>query len=203
VESTLAWYSARAGGMVAFVLLSAGVVLGLVLSGRAHVRDWPRFAIEDVHRFVGLLTGTFVAVHLLMLLLQSYVPFSLVDLLIPGTASFDPLPVALGVVAMELLAALAITNHFRRELPYSFWRRAHYANFAVWLLALVHGIATGTDTGAAWAVALYAVCGGAVAGLTAWRFAKARRLEPWALRLWPGTAAIVAAELLVVVALVR
>src|SRR5262245_25480546 len=160
--STMAWYATRAGGMVAFVLLTVGVVLGLALSGRARLKDWPRFALEDVHRFVGLLAGTFVAVHVLVLLLQSYVPFSLVDLVIPFAASWKPLPTGLGVIGMELMVALAITNRYRKELPYTFWRRAHYANFAVWAFALVHGVASGTDTGTAWGAALYAVSAGAV-----------------------------------------
>jgi sulfoxide reductase heme-binding subunit YedZ len=203
VASTTAWYAARAGGMVAYALLSVGVVLGLTLSGRARLRDWPRFAVEDVHRFVGLLTGTFVAVHVGVLLLQSYVPFSLTDLFVPFAASWKPLPTALGVVGMELMVALALTNRYRKELSYRFWRRAHYLNFAVWLFALVHGIASGTDTTALWGAALYAVTGGAVVGLTVWRFARARSLEPWALRLWPGTAGVLAAEVLVAVALVR
>ena len=55
--STMAWYAARAGGMVAFVVLTVGVLLGLGLSGRARLKEWPRFAVEDVHRFVGLLAG--------------------------------------------------------------------------------------------------------------------------------------------------
>jgi predicted ferric reductase len=203
VASTAAWYAARAGGMVAFALLSVGVLLGLLLSGHARLARWPRFAVEDVHRFVGLLAGTFVAVHVGVLLLQSYVPFSLADLVVPFAASWKPFPTALGVVGMELMVALALTNRYRKELPYRFWRRAHYLNFAVWLFALVHGIASGTDTTSLWGAALYAVCGGAVVGLTVWRFAAGRALEPWALRLWPGTAGLLAAELLVAVALVR
>jgi predicted ferric reductase len=203
VASTTAWYAARAGGMVAFVLLTVGVLLGLALSGRARPKDWPRFAIEDVHRFVGLLAGTFVAIHVGVLLLQNYVPFSLADLVIPFASSFDPLPTALGVIAMELMVALALTNRYRRQLSYAFWRRAHYANFAVWAFALVHGIASGTDSATVWGAATYAIAGGAVAGLTVWRIASRRALEPWALRLWPSTAALVTAELLVAVALVR
>jgi predicted ferric reductase len=101
------------------------------------------------------------------------------------------------------MVALAVTNRYRRELPYTFWRRAHYANFAVWLFALVHGIVSGTDSGTLWGAALYAVSGASVVGLTVWRFAARRSLEPWALRLWPGTAAFVTAELLIAVALVR
>jgi len=74
-----------------------------------------------------------------------------------------------GVLAAELLAALALTNRYRRRLPYRLWRRAHYLNFAVWLLALVHGVTVGTDGRTAWMTALYAVACGSVAGLDVWR----------------------------------
>ena len=166
---TTLWYTARAGGLLGFALLTASVVLGLALSGRARLRHWPRFAVEDVHRFAGLLAGTFVGIHVLALLLDTYVPFSLAQILVPGTASYRPLPTALGIVAVELLAALAVANHYRKRLPYRLWRRTHYLNFAVWALALVHGITSGTDSGTVWAVTLYAVAAGSVVGLLVWR----------------------------------
>jgi predicted ferric reductase len=117
--------------MLAYLLLSSSVVAGLLLSTKAHGRRWPRFALVDVHRFLGLLTGTFVVVHGGALLLDGYLPFSLGQLLVPGTAPYRPLAVSFGVVAAELLVALAVTNRYRARLSYRFWRRAHYLNFAV------------------------------------------------------------------------
>jgi methionine sulfoxide reductase heme-binding subunit len=167
----IVWYVARAGGILAYVLLSGSVILGLLLSGRAKLPAWPRFALEDIHRFVGLLAGTFIVIHVSALLVDSYVPFSLTDILVPGTAPYRPVSVAFGVVAAELLAALAVTNHYRKALSHRFWRGAHYLNFAVWLLALVHGIAAGSDRATVWALALYIGTASVVAGLTASRFA--------------------------------
>ncbi|MDQ2983580.1 MAG: ferric reductase-like transmembrane domain-containing protein [Actinomycetota bacterium] len=168
-STAVTWYVARAGGLLAFALLTATTCLGLTLSGHAKLRYWPRFAVEDVHRFAGLLTGTFVVIHGGALLLDGFVPISLSDLLVPGTAPYRPFATAAGVVAAELLAALALTNHYKARLSYRFWRRAHYLNFAVWILALVHGITSGTDSGTPWAIALYLTSLGAVAGLTGWR----------------------------------
>jgi methionine sulfoxide reductase heme-binding subunit len=167
--SLVEWYTARASGIVAFGLLTLAVIAGLTLSGRASLRYWPRFAVEDVHRFLGLLTGTFVALHVGTLLVDAYMPFSLSQVLIPGSSSYRPLATALGVVAMELMLALALTNHYRKRLSYRFWRRAHYLNFAVWGLALIHGIAAGTDRGAAWASLSYIGAAAAVGGMVAWR----------------------------------
>ena len=163
------WYVERAGGMLAFVLLTGSVVLGLLLSNKASLKRWPRLALEDVHRFVGLLAGAFIAIHVGALLVDGYMPFSLANVLVPGTDPYRPLAVAAGVIAAELLAALALANRYRKSLSYRFWRRTHYLNFAVWILAFVHGLTAGTDTGSPWALALYLGAAGLVAGLTAGR----------------------------------
>ena len=152
---TAVWYAARAGGLLAYLLLSASICLGLLMSGKARLKRWPKFALEDVHRFLGILAGVFIAIHGAALLLDSFVPFSLSQVLVPGTSSYRPLAVGFGVVAAELLVALAISNHFRRRIPHGVWRRLHMLNFAVWALALVHGLTAGTDATTAWALTLY------------------------------------------------
>jgi methionine sulfoxide reductase heme-binding subunit len=194
------WYAARAGGMLAFVLLTSSVFAGLMLSSRNRLKHWPRFALEDVHRFLGLLAGSFIVLHGGALLLDSYLPFTLGSLLIPGTAPFRPLWVALGIVGAELLVALAIANRYRKRLGHTFWKRTHYLNFAVWALALAHGLAAGTDTATPWAAAIYVVSASLVVGLTVRRVLRAAAVERWAVRFWPGTAAVVAAELIIILA---
>jgi sulfoxide reductase heme-binding subunit YedZ len=197
VSVTFTWYLVRAGGLVAFALLTCSVLAGLLLSGRARLSGCPRFAVEDVHRFLGLLAGCFVALHVLALLVDSYLPFSLVSLVVPGAAPYRPLATAIGVVALELLAAVALTNRFRRRLPYRFWRRAHSATFAVWGLALAHGLAAGTDARDAWALAVFATAAAAVAAAAVWRAVPrtSRGL------LWPVAAAVVGVEVVVALAL--
>ena len=197
----LTWYVARAGGMVAFVLLTCSVLLGLLLSGRARLDSWPRFALEDVHRFAGVLAGTFVAIHGGALLLDGFMPFSLADLIVPGVAPFRPAATAVGVVAAELLVALAVTNRLRGRLAHRSWRRLHYGAFAVWALALVHGVATGSDADTVWGLAIFVGAGAAVVGATVWRILKTTKQPVWALRLWPGTAALLTAELVFALAL--
>lgn len=194
---SITWYAVRASGMVAFALLTTTVALGLVMSARARLRHWPRFALEDVHRFASLLTWSFIGVHALVLLADSYLPFSLVDLIVPGVAPYRPLPTALGVVAAELLAALAVANLLRGRISHGLWRRTHYLNFAVWLLALGHGIASGSDSDTAWALVLYVLSASLVAGLTAWRVLTTRSAGTWAVRVGSPIAALVAADLAV------
>ena len=165
-SSPIDWYAARAAGITAYLLLSGVVLLGLTMAAKKPLARWPRFALEDVHRFGGLLVGAFVAIHVVTIAIDSWLPFTLGSLVVPFISRYRPLWVGLGVAGAELLLALAVTNHYRRRLPYRFWRRAHYLNFVVWSAATVHGIASGTDRSAPWALGLYATAVGAVAAAT-------------------------------------
>jgi hypothetical protein len=153
-SSALTWYLARASGVVAYVLLTLVVLAGVGLAGRARL-NWPRFAVVDVHRFGSILVGVFIAVHATTLALDTYLPFSITQLVVPFASHYRPLPTALGIVAMELLVAVAITNLQRSRLPYRAWRRAHYLTLLVWLAATVHGLTVGSDRGSAWLDAIY------------------------------------------------
>jgi methionine sulfoxide reductase heme-binding subunit len=169
-SSPAIWYAARASGVAAYVVLSIVVSLGLTLGKKAQSSRWPRFSVEEVHRFGGLLVGSLIGVHVLAIAADSFLPFSLTQLLVPFTSSYRPLWTGLGIAAAELLLALAITNHYRRRVPYRFWRRAHYLNFAVWGFASLHGLMAGTDRGAAWLAILYGVSVATVLMLLLWRF---------------------------------
>jgi len=189
------WYAARAAGITAYLLLSGVVLLGLTMAAKKTFARWPRFTVEDVHRFGGLLVGTFVAIHVLTVAIDSWLPFSVQSLLVPFISSYRPLWVGLGIASAELLIALAVTNHYRRRLPYAFWRRAHYLNFAVWGAATVHGLGSGTDRSAPWALAVFAAATSSVAATLVWRIAR-RRAGNW--RAPASVIAAVAAALLVV-----
>ena len=192
-SSPLDWYAARAGGVVAYVLLSTGVVFGLAMSGKHTLKRWPRFAIEDVHRFLGITTGTFIVIHIVAVAIDAYLPFSLVSLLVPLLSKYRAVWVALGIVAAELLVALAVANHYRdRGLAYKVWRKTHYVNFVVWTAATLHGLGSGTDRSARWLLAIYAVAIASVVGLTVWRVLRLHWPSRWAQRLAPPVAASLA-----------
>ena len=153
--SPLDWYAARAAGIAAYLILTVVVTLGMTMAGRKRLTRWPRFALEDVHRFGGLLVGSFVVIHVVTIALDAYLPFSLTSIVVPFGARYRTLYTALGVVAAELLLALAITNRYRDRLPYTVWRRAHYLNLAVWTAATIHGLGSGTDRSTPWLLALF------------------------------------------------
>jgi DMSO/TMAO reductase YedYZ heme-binding membrane subunit len=172
------WYIARAGGVVAYVLLTFTVCIGIGLAGRARVPGFPRFTVNELHRFAGILTGTFIAIHVGAILLDGYVHFSVPQVLIPLTSSYRTVGVAFGIVAAELLIALAVTNRLRRVLPRRIWRGAHYLNFVVWGSATIHGIVAGTDNATIWLLATYVAAIATVGGLVCWRFAEPASAGP-------------------------
>jgi sulfoxide reductase heme-binding subunit YedZ len=139
------WYVARAGGLLAWGLLAASVVWGVVLSTRILGRR-PRPAwLLDLHRYLGGLAVIFVAVHVGAIMADSYVSFSPIATFVPFASTWHPDAVAWGIVAMYLVLAVELTSLARRHLPLRVWRRVHYLSFAVFVLATVHGLSAGTD----------------------------------------------------------
>lgn len=200
-SSPIDWYAARAGGVVAYVLLTAVVLLGLSLSSRTRIERWPRFALQDVHRFAGLLTGVFLVVHIVAIAIDSYLPFSITSIVVPLASSYRPVFVALGIVGAELLLALAVTNRLRDRLPHRTWRTLHYLNFAVWGTATVHGLGSGTDRSTPWLLAIEAVAITSVLTMLGWRVLRVREAVSWPRVAACGAAACAVAVLAVSVAL--
>jgi methionine sulfoxide reductase heme-binding subunit len=160
------WYFARSAGIVAYLLLSSSVLLGVLMSGRTSFA-WPRFAVEEVHRFLAICTGVFIVLHGASLLLDTVVPIGLAQELVPFTSPYRPFAVGLGICAMELIAAVGISNVLRRRIPHGLWRKVHYLTLPAWLLASLHGVLAGTDASDPWFAALAAASAAAI-GMAAW-----------------------------------
>jgi hypothetical protein len=63
--------------------------------------------------------------------------------------------VALGITAGYLAVAVYLSDRIRGRIGYAWWRRFHAFAFVAFVMALVHGIATGSDTRAPWAIGIY------------------------------------------------
>ena len=164
MASQLWWYSARAGGLVAWALLTASVLWGLVLSAKLRPpRVRPAWTL-DLHRYLGGLATIFVAVHVSSIILDSYTHFGLADVLVPFASQWHPVAVAWGIVGLYLLLAVELTSLARRSLPNRLWRRAHFLAFPLWAMSTIHFATAGSD--ATTALARVAMIG-ATAGVCA------------------------------------
>lgn len=175
------WYLTRGTGIVALILLTTGLALGIANVLRMRVPGAPRFVTLGIHRSVSLLAVAFVGVHVLTTVADGYVPISIASAVIPFTSGYRPFWVGLGAVAFDLLLALVITSLLRRRFGYRTWRLVHWSAYACWPVAFVHALGTGTDIGAGWMTAVLA----GLAGL-----AGAAALGRWSARTTPRKAGI-------------
>jgi predicted ferric reductase len=140
------WYLTRSTGVVAFVLLTLSLILGVAATQRALAsRAWPRFATQDLHRNLSLLGVVMLIVHILTTLLDSYVRVGWWAIVVPFTSPYRRLSVALGTMAVDLLVIIVTTSLLRTRLPLRVWRVIHWSAYALWPITLLHFLLTGTD----------------------------------------------------------
>jgi hypothetical protein len=165
------WFATRATGLTALVLLTGTVVLGILTSVRFGTPAWPRFVTVGVHRNLSLLAITFTGLHVLTTVTDPYASISVVSAVVPFTSAYRRIWLGFGAVAFDLLLAVLVTSLLRTRISARVWRAVHWAGYACWPVALVHGLGTGTDGAARWVLAVTAVCALAVAVTGAWRLA--------------------------------
>lgn len=167
--NAVTWDTARAGGLVSYVLLTTSVSLGLVLRNRWQSSRWPRLITNELHGYVSLLALVFIAVHVVAVAVDPFTHFGLAAVLVPFASHYRPIWMGLGIVGLYLLLAVWVSTRLRRRIGHRLWRQIHVLAFAVYAAATLHGLGTGSDTRAAWAVALYAASVGLVGTLLAIR----------------------------------
>ena len=163
------WYTTRATGMVALVLLTISVVLGVLTSVRFARPMWPRFVTIGLHRNMSLLVLIFVVLHVVTTVTDPFASIHWADVVVPFVSSYRPLWLGLGTVAFDLLIAVTLTSLLRARLSHRTWRLVHWSSYLCWPVAVVHGLGTGTDTSQSWVLGLSALCVAAVVAAVAWR----------------------------------
>ncbi len=139
------WYLARATGIVAWVLLVASVVWGVLLATRVlKPVDRPAWLLV-MHRWLAALAVTCTALHLVALAADGFVHFGWTELFVPGASPWKTTAVSVGIVAFWLLVIVQVSSLLMRRLPRAVWRRVHYLSYAmVWAVSVHAGLA-GSD----------------------------------------------------------
>lgn len=163
------WYTTRATGVVALLLLTATVALGVAGTARLETQSMPRVVRSGLHRNVSLLAVAFVATHVLTSIIDPYAGIGFASAVVPFTSPYRPLWVSLGAIAFDMMLAIVISSLIRRRLPYRAWRAVHWLAYACWPVALWHGLGSGTDSRLSWLLLLDAGCVLVVAAAVCWR----------------------------------
>lgn len=169
------WLQARASGILAYLLVTASVLAGLLLKSRPFGNRPRPAGVTDVHRFVALLALCATAVHGITLVLDTSIRITIPDLLVPGGIPYRPVATSIGVVGAELMFVVYASFSQRKRIGVANWRRLHWLTYGIFGAMLAHGVLSGTDTAQPWARAMYAATLGLVAGAVFWRAAVSPR----------------------------
>jgi methionine sulfoxide reductase heme-binding subunit len=173
--SPLTWYLTRASALTLYLLLWLSVMLGLGITTKLFDHLAPRSVIYSVHTFTTQLAYGFLALHILSLLADSHLPFTVREALLPFASNAPEPWTGLGIVAMYLLVLIGVSGVARRVISFRAWRALHMLAFPLYALALAHGIGAGSDTGANWSTVLYLGTGLSVLWLMAYRLLRWNR----------------------------
>jgi DMSO/TMAO reductase YedYZ heme-binding membrane subunit len=178
VNSTALWYATRASGLMALILLTVTMVLGLVTNSRARARNWPGFAQQELHRRVSMIAVVFLGIHVITSVLDTYVHIGWAAIVVPFTSPYSRFWVGVGAVSLDLLLAVFVSSLLRSRMNPGAWRALHWLAYLSWPIALAHTFGMGTDSREEWVVLLGVACVLAVALALAWRLhAGARQVE--------------------------
>jgi len=160
-----AWYTGRASGILAFVLLTGVVVFGLVISSRAFTKFIPGTTAYETHRFISWLALGTVILHSSSFFFDNFMKMKVVEALVPFVITRDfqttlgfnvGLTVTLGIIAFYFLLILIFTSEYRSHIHPKVWRVIHYLSAGAYIFFILHGFLTGTDSKEWWMQALYA-----------------------------------------------
>lgn len=141
------WNLTRSSAIVAWVLVFFSILWGVLMATRV-LKPAPRPAwMQDLHRWLGWLSVIFTALHMLSLVADSYVKFSVVNVLVPMTGSWKPAAVSLGIIAMYILVAVQGTSLVMKKMSKKNWRRVHMSSYAMFVLISLHALLAGSDAG--------------------------------------------------------
>jgi sulfoxide reductase heme-binding subunit YedZ len=171
MNSPLLWFANPGTGFVLLVLLTLTVLLGVLATRGDAGRRVPRFLTQGVHRNLSLLATLLLGVHVFTAVADEYVDIRWWQAVWPVGASYQPLWLGLGSLALDLAVVVVLTSLLRHRLSHGAWRLLHLLTYPIWVLALAHGLGIGTDARTGPGLWTCVACAGVVALAIAGRLA--------------------------------
>jgi len=142
------WILGRATGITSYLLLTALVGLGLLLSHPWRTRYTFPSTITRIRLHIGLsvFTLAFVVLHIVVLATDKYAGVGWGGAFIPMGASYRPVSVTLGIIALYSGLLSGLTASVAGRLPYRVWWPIHKIAALAFVLVWMHGVLAGSDT---------------------------------------------------------
>jgi sulfoxide reductase heme-binding subunit YedZ len=153
------WIILRAAGIGAYMMLFGSVAWGLIATTSLFGKKVPRATATSVHQFLSMAALVLLGVHIGGLLLDRFLPFHPLDVLVPLHSTFRPVAVALGIAAMYGMVVVLVSSWTKKHVGNAWWRRLHVLAAPAFTMSMLHGIFAGTDTVHPWMLWIYASTG--------------------------------------------
>ena len=150
------WYIVRSSGFIAYLLLWLSTAWGLAIPSKIADRFLHGSYTFEFHQFISLLSLGFLALHMVVLLADLYLPYSLAQILVPFLSPYRPLWVGIGVIAFYLTTIVTGTYYLRSQIGMKAFRYIHYTSLIGYLGATAHSFFSGTDSSLPIAQFMYA-----------------------------------------------
>lgn len=144
MSNELMWYTSRASGVVAVVLLTVAMVLGMVISVRRSPASKLPAVVMALHRWLALGMVVFLIVHIVTAIAETYVNIGPLAAVVPFISVYEPVWIGLGALAVDLLLAVLLTSWLGPRISQRTWKTVHWWAYVLWPLALVHAWQLGT-----------------------------------------------------------
>ncbi len=140
------WYVTRAAGLTGYFLLWLSMVWGLAIPSKIVQSLLDGTYTYDFHEYLSLIGLGFVAIHVIVLMFDKYLPFNLIQILVPFTDTYRPFWVGLGIISLYIMLLVTITFYLRQLIGSQAFRAFHVLSLIGYLGATLHGLFAGTDS---------------------------------------------------------
>ena len=171
------WFITRAAGWVAYFLMWFSMVWGLVIPTKFFERYLSPTFVVDFHEYISLLAIGFVILHVSVLLIDQYLPFTLVQILVPFLSTYRPLWVGLGVIGAYLALLVTVTFYLRKRIGQKRFKAIHTLSVFAYLGVILHAFFSGSDSSLAVVQLVYVSSFLVIVFLTSYWLIQARQLK--------------------------
>jgi sulfoxide reductase heme-binding subunit YedZ len=163
------WFVSRAAGLVAYLLLWASTVWGILISSKAVKERVAGPMAYTLHNVTAWTAIGFAAVHGWALLGDRVVSFTPIGILMPFASSYHPVLVGLGTLSLYAGLLVSVSFYFTKRIGHRAWHLIHLLSYLMFVAVTVHSVLLGTDSSTPLMQAFYLVAAGSVLFLTLFR----------------------------------
>ena len=170
---SIEWMAIRGSGIIAYLLLAASTIWGLLISTKVLGRAVKAKPVTWFHESLAIGSLVATGIHMYFLFNHDYIDFGYRALFVPGASSWRPFAVALGVVTLYATFVITMSFYAKKWIGQSTWRAIHMMSFGTFVGAALHGVLSGTDTGHPVVTGMYVATSALVVMLLVIRIAQA------------------------------